>query len=78
MSGASIDGSVSTSECPVLDAWGQSELVLQRLVKKNVLIMSGSTLNRDTVVENRELLIPLMNLVGFLDGQSLNKFSSNV
>ena len=59
---------VSTSECPVIEAWSQSQLVLQRLLKKNVLIMSGSSLNRDTCVENRELLVPLINLVGFLDG----------
>ena len=67
VSGASVADSSSTSDCPVIEAWSQSELVLQRLLKKNVLIMSGPSLNRDTVVENRELLVPLMNLVGFLD-----------
>ena len=64
VSGASA---CSADSCPVIEAWSQSEIVLQRLLKKNVLILAGSSLNRDTCVENRELLVPLINLVGFLD-----------
>ena len=54
----------SYSSCPVLKAWSESEIVLQRLMKKNLLILSGEALNRAVVVENRELLVPLINLVG--------------
>ena len=60
------DGGSSRSECPVLTAWGKSEFVLQRLLKKELLVISSGKLTRKTCTDNRELLIPLINLVGGL------------
>ena len=52
------------TDCPALKAWSQSQWVLQRLMSKGMLVIADKSLNRDTVVLNRELLIPLINLVG--------------
>ena len=60
--------SSTTSECPVLRAWSESEIIVGRLLKKN-LIIHGKTLNRDACVENADLLVPLINLVGAWDMQ---------
>ena len=54
------------SECPVLSAWGKSQFVLQRLLKKDLLVLSSGKLTRRTCVDNRELLVPFINLVGYL------------
>ena len=54
------------SECPVLSAWSKSQFVLQRLLKKDLLVVSSGKLTRRTCVDNRELLVPLINLVGCL------------
>ena len=51
-------------KCPVLAAWGSSEIVLKRLLEKDLLILEGARLSRGTVIANRDLLIPLINLVG--------------
>ena len=52
------------TDCPVLKAWSSSQWVLQRLMSKNMLVIADKRLNREAVVLNRELLIPLINLVG--------------
>ena len=68
---ASDAGSSSISiECPVLSAWSQSQFVLQRLLKKDLLVISSGKLTRKTCVDNRELLVPLINLVGCLTAVS--------
>ena len=54
------------SPCPVVQAWGQSEIILKRLLDKDLLILHGSRLSRSTVLANRELVVPLLNLVGHL------------
>ena len=54
------------SECPVLSALGKSQFVLQRLLKKDLLVLSSGKLTRRTCVDNRELLVPFINLVGYL------------
>ena len=54
----------SASSCPVLHAWAQSEVILKRLLDKDLLVLSGSRLTRATVCANSDLLIPLLNLVG--------------
>ena len=53
-----------STPCPVLAAWAASETVLKRLLEKNLLILNGSRLTRGTVLANRELLVPFINLVG--------------
>ena len=60
------DAGSSSFECPVLSAWSQSQFVLQRLLKKDLLVISSGKLTRKTCVDNRELLISLINLVGYL------------
>ena len=57
-------GSAPLAECPVLAAWSKSETVLKRLLEKDLLILSGARLTRQTIIMNRELLVPLINLVG--------------
>ena len=54
----------SGSSCPVLAIWGETESVLKRLHEKDLIILSGGKLNRQTLIPNRDLLIPLINLVG--------------
>ena len=63
---AAMPGSTASSEasCPVLAAWSQSEVVIRRLAEKDLLIISGGKLSRQTVTANRDLLEPLINLVG--------------
>ena len=56
----------SASSCPVLQAWATSEVVLKRLCDKDLLVLNGKRLTRQTCTANRELLVPLMNLIGFL------------
>ena len=57
-------GTSEVVECPVLAAWGTSEIVLKRLLEKNLLVLEGARLSRGTVLANRDFLIPLINLVG--------------
>ena len=57
-----------SGESAVVQAWSQSSAVLARLLEKQLLILGGSKkLTRHTCVANRELIIPMINLVGFLD-----------
>ena len=63
----SVRSDCSSSSCPVLLAWSKSEEVLKRLVSKDLLILPTEQLSRDTVVENSELLVPLISLVGSWD-----------
>ena len=58
---------VGEEECPVISAWGKSSVVLARLLEKDLLILNGgksNKLTRHTCVANRDLLVPLINLVG--------------
>ena len=59
----------SAAECPVIKAWGSSEIILKRLLEKDLIIMSSGKLNRQTVLVNSELLEPIINLVGNLSFQ---------
>ena len=61
---ASSEAPSATSSCPVIHAWAASEIVLKRLLEKDLLILSNGKLSRATVAANRELLVPLINLVG--------------
>ena len=64
-SGAGSDvAKVQATDCPVLKAWSESQWVLQRLMSKGMLVVADKSLNREAVTLNRELLIPLINLVG--------------
>ena len=54
-------------QCPVLDAWGKSEVVLKRLLEKDLVIVSEGRLTRGTVTANKDLLMPLIELVGTWD-----------
>ena len=55
------------AESAVVTAWSKSTLVLGRMIEKSLLILGGSKkLTRHTCVANRELLVPLVNLVGHL------------
>ena len=57
---------MASGDCPVVKAWADSSLVLSRLLEKSLLILGGSKkLTRHTCVANRELLVPLVNLVGY-------------
>ena len=58
----------SDDECPVVAAWAKSSQVLGRLLEKNLLILGGSKkLTRHTCCANRDLLVPLINLVGHFE-----------
>ena len=62
---AMSDAGSAASQCPVLSAWAESQIVLQRLSTKNVLVLSNdSKLTRYTCTANKALLVPLINLVG--------------
>lgn len=51
----------------VVTAWAKSSLVLGRMLEKSLLVLGGSKkLTRHTCVANRELMVPLVNLVGHL------------
>ena len=65
-SARSVRSDSSASVCPALHAWGESEFVLKRLCEKDLLVLSGGKLSRASLIANRELLIPLVNLVGNL------------
>ena len=58
-----------SGESAVVQAWVKSTTVLARLLDKQLLILAGGSkkLTRHTCTANRELLVPLINLVGFLD-----------
>ena len=74
MGSSSLDSAMAASssvcdreECPVITAWSKSSVVLGRLLEKDLLILNGgksNKLTRHTCVANRELLVPLVNLVG--------------
>ena len=53
------------SECPVLSSWAKSTVILQRLTKKELIVVApNGKLNRSAVTANSDLLVPLINLVG--------------
>ena len=66
------------SDCPVLKAWSTSQWVLQRLMSKNMLVIADKRLNREAVVLNRELLVPIINLVGNLASLKQSKLLVDV
>ena len=60
----SSDGG-SSFECPVMASWAKSSVILKRLADKQLIIKTpGGKLSRNVVVANRDLIVPLMNLVG--------------
>ena len=51
--------------CPVLMAWSSDEHLLARLVSsKGLVVVTEDTLTRQTVVDNRTLLDPLVKHIG--------------
>ena len=52
--------------CPVLSAWSADETLKARLGGKWLVILTGNAFSRDTIVQNRTLLIPLIQQLGVL------------
>lgn len=53
-------------DCPVLQAWIQLEALVEIAARGTVVQVSGKKLTRQTCVDNRETLIPLILAVGTL------------
>ena len=57
---------MAEQQCPVMLAWSKDEQLMKRLVGGSVLLVTGDALTRQTVIENRALLDPLIQAVGIL------------
>lgn len=61
-------GSASTpapESCPVLKAWSKSASIMSQVCRaKKLLVLQHGKLNRATLVDNIELLSPLLNHIG--------------
>ena len=54
--------------CPVLRAWAGTPCIMQRLLKSRILAVNHATLGRAALSDNVEVLAPLINHLGTLDG----------
>ena len=65
---AAPDASVAVPEpCPVLRAWSKSQVVMNQVVKaKRLLLLQHKKLGRAMLVDNMEVLAPLINHLGNL------------
>ena len=65
MAAASSDsGPNPDGGCPVLKAWGSNETLKTRLVGNGGVVIVSDVINRQSVLDNRELLRPLVQQVG--------------
>ena len=59
------DMAAETPECPVLKAWQDVEVLVERAARCKLALVSGK-LGRQHCVDNADLLIPLINEYGTL------------
>ena len=53
--------------CPVLEAWSKSAVIMGQMTKaKKMLLLQYPTLGRATLVDNADVLAPLLNHMGHL------------
>lgn len=67
-SGDRLVPAMECEACPVLKAWAGSPCVAQRLLKSRILAVNHATLGRPALSDNVEVLAPLINHLGTLDG----------
>ena len=62
------DGAAPVSEpCPILRAWSKSPTIMGQVAKaRRMLILQHDKLNRATLVDNMEVLAPVINHLGTL------------
>lgn len=56
--------------CPVLDAWADMEVLLQRVATSGLLTCVVGNITRQTCVDNGDILVPVINVLGQLPALS--------
>lgn len=72
-----VDSASAPESCPVLKAWSKSASVMSQVCKaKKLLVLQHGKLDRATLVDNIELLSPLLNHIGSMPTTSLSRFGN--
>ena len=66
LAGDSSDSGKPHEECPVMKEWIKLEAVVSRATEGKIALMHGKNIDRTTVANNYELLLPLVANYGTL------------